>query len=59
MLLMWECIGLDKGGHLVNIFLLSPRKYMLWVLIRSEALLMSTHNICFRGEIRKKSILFD
>ena len=30
---------------------------MLWVLIRSacEALLMSTHNICFYGEIRKIS----
>ena len=28
---------------------------MLWVLIRGlgEALLMSTHNICFRPEIRK------
>ena len=28
---------------------------MLWVLIRSasEVLLMSTHNICFRPEIRK------
>ena len=26
-------IGLDKGGYAVNIF--SPRKHMLWVLIRS------------------------
>ena len=26
---------------------------MLWVLIRSASLLMNTHNICFRGEIRK------
>ena len=48
-------IGLDKGGYPVNIFLISPGKHMLWVL--SEALLMSTHNICFRGEIRKISIL--
>ena len=30
-----KCIGLDKGGYLVNIFLISPRKHMLWVLIRS------------------------
>ena len=36
-------------------FLTSQQKNMLWVLIRSpsEALLMSTHNICFRREIRK------
>ena len=27
-------IGLDKGGYPVNIFLISPRKHMLWVLIR-------------------------
>ena len=51
-------IGLDKGGYPVNIFLISPRKHMLWVLI-AEALLMSTHNICFCGEIRKISILLD
>ena len=43
-----------------DIFLISPLKHMLWVLIIStsprrfgEALLMSTHNICFCGEIRK------
>ena len=71
---LWE----DKGRYPVNIFLISPRKHMLWVLIRSasmseniccgyslevprliEALLMSTHNICFHGEIRKISILLD
>ena len=28
-------IGLDKGGYPVNIFHISPRKHMLWVLIRS------------------------
>ena len=28
-------IGLVKRGYLVNIFLISPRKHMLWVLIRS------------------------
>ena len=31
------CIGLDKGGYPVNIFLISPRKHMLWVLIRSAS----------------------
>ena len=30
-------IGLDKSGYQVNIFLISPRKYMLWVLIRSAS----------------------
>ena len=36
------------------IFVISRRKYILWVLIRSASLevLMSTHNICFLGEIR-------
>ena len=47
----------DKG-YKANIFLISPRKHILWVLIRSAlALLMSTHNICFCGEIRKISVL--
>ena len=36
---------------------------MVWVLIGSfsaaTAFLMGTHNICFRGEIRKISILLD
>ena len=43
----------------IDIFFLFPHeKQMLWVLIRSaEALLMSTNNICFRGEIRKKIYL--
>ena len=30
-----KSIGLDKGGYNVNIFLISPQKHMLWVLIRS------------------------
>ena len=29
---------------------------MLWVLIRSEALLVSTHNIYFYREIKKKML---
>ena len=53
-------IGLDKSGYQVNIFRITPRKHVLWVLIRSpEALLMSSHNIWFHGEIRKISILLD
>ena len=30
-------IGLDKNGYQVNSFLISPRKRMLWVLIRSTS----------------------
>ena len=30
-------IGLDKSGYPVNIFLISPRKHVLWVLIRSAS----------------------
>ena len=36
-------IAPDKLGHFYNIFLFSPQK----------ALLMSTHNICFHGEVKK------
>ena len=84
---MWYnlAIGLDKSGYQVNSFLISQRKHVLWVLIRSasldeniccgyslevpqqgasneypqhmfssaEALLMSTHNLCFHREVRK------
>ena len=35
-------IGLDKSGYQVNIFLISPRKHMLRVLIRSAAHLNTT-----------------
>ena len=35
------CIGLDKSGYQVNIFLISQRKHMLWVLIRS-----ASENVC-------------
>ena len=38
-------IAPDKKGYPHNIFLISPPKHMLWVLIRSEVLLMSTHNM--------------
>ena len=30
-------IGPDKNGYRVNIFLISPQKHMLWVLIRSAS----------------------
>ena len=50
-------IDLDKSGYQVNIFLISLLKHILKRL--AEALLMSTHNICFRGEIRKISIHLD
>ena len=59
-------ITLDKklfSTKSTAIFLISPWKHIhvLLVLIRSaslltEALLMSTHNICFRGEIKKKCL---
>ena len=48
-------IALENRLYQVNIFChISARKHMLWVLIRSGSprLLMSSHNICFRAEIR-------
>ena len=32
-----DSIGLDKSGYQFNIFLISPRKHVLWVLIRSAS----------------------
>ena len=53
---MCKCIGLDKSGYQINSFLISPQKNMLWVLIRfTEALLMSTHNINFHGELENSN----
>ena len=53
-----DTIALDKvlfQSKSIDIFLISPCKHMLWILIKStligEVLLMSTHNI-FHGEIR-------
>ena len=37
----------------VDIFLISPLKYMLWALIRKISMLMSTHKIHFHEEIGK------
>ena len=40
----------------MDIFHIFWRKHLLWLLIEEpgEALLMSTHKICFCGEIRQK-----
>ena len=54
-------LGLEKSRYQVNIFLISPRKMYVvgthkkWL---AEALLMSTHNKCFHGEIRNKYQFF-
>ena len=48
--LVYEKQTVGKRMYPVNIFLFSPQKHM------PEALLMSIHNICFCGEIRKISI---
>ena len=39
----------------IDIYLISPRKHMLWVLIRRpwQDASNECHNICFHGEIRK------
>ena len=45
--------------NVVDIFLNIPLKYVVgnhWKRL-SEALLMSTHNVCFRGESRKNITL--
>ena len=53
-------IAPDKSGHPVIIFLICPWKHVVGTHLKrlSEAHLMSTHNICFQGEMRI-SILFD
>ena len=33
------------------IFLISAQKHRLWVLVRTEAVLTNTHNLCFEAEI--------
>ena len=42
------------GDNLGIIFNISPYKHMLWVL---KPILMSTHNICFYGELTKNDLL--
>ena len=39
-ILAFNLIGLDKSGYRINIFLISPRKQMLWVFIRSASLIL-------------------
>ena len=56
-----ECaIAPNKGVSRKLIFLISPLKHVVGTHQKclSKALLMSTHNICFHGEIRKTSVLF-
>ena len=45
----------DKSGYSDHNFLISPQKHIVGTHQKclSETLLMSTHNICFSGEIRK------
>ena len=52
--------ALDKRGCQVNIFLVSPQKCGVGTQRKclGEVRLMSNHNICFHGEIRKKIIFF-
>ena len=38
-------IGLDKSGYKVNIFLISPQKHMLWVLVRSASVDKSGYKV--------------
>ena len=57
--LSYLVIAPDVRGYLHHIFLISPWKHKLWVLIRilAEAILMNTHNvICV--ETRKISVLW-
>ena len=49
LLRLADFIGLDKSGYQVNVFLISP-----WQGGSNEY-----HNIHFRGDIRKISILLD
>ena len=53
-------IATDKRGYPHNIFLISLRNLCCCTHQKrlTEALLMSTHNICFCGEIRKISAFF-
>ena len=48
-----ELIGLDKSEYKVNIFLILSQKHVgTHQKCLVEVLLMSTHNICFHGDIR-------
>ena len=52
------CFRDDERGYLDYVFLVSPHRYMLWVLRNTLAMLISTNNICVHGEVRKISALF-
>ena len=56
----WICFRGDENiccGYSLEALLMSTTTYFRGE-IKIEALLMSTHNICFRGEIRKISAFF-
>ena len=57
---MYMPIGLDKSGYQVISFLFLDENICCGYTLEglAEALLMSTHNICFCQEIRKIQILF-
>ena len=57
--LTWIIIAPDKRGYPQNIFRISPRKHIVGTHQKGllEALLMSTHNMCFCGEIRNISVI--
>ena len=38
------------------IFLISAQKHRMWVLVRGEAVLTGTHNVCFEQENEKCQI---
>ena len=49
----YQDIGLDKSEYQVNKFLISQWKHIVGTHLKhlNEALLMSTHNICFCWEV--------
>ena len=54
--LKYEFIGLDKSRYQVNIFFSDffTKTYVVVIRTASQVLLISIHNICFFGEIRKQ-----
>ena len=52
IILYFRTQSLFNQKVLIVFFLISLWKHLLWVLIRSGTLLISTHNICFQRETR-------
>ena len=55
-----KCIATDKRGYPQYFSYFSMKTYVVGTHLKhlAEVLLMSTHNICFRGEMRKISAFF-